>query len=63
MEAADLETTDYQDYLRNMYLEFPVVNIHGSLDCNGTWYTWEEAESLEAVRDYETVQYNLLFDK
>ena len=63
MEAADLETTDYQDFLRNMYLEFPVVNIHGSLDCNGTWYTWEEAESLEAVRDYETVQYNLLFDK
>lgn len=61
MEAAGLPLTDYQSYLKGLYEEYPVVNVNGTMDKEGNWYDWTQAEELEAVKGYSIVQYWQLF--
>ena len=65
METAGLPLTEYQQFLLRLHETVPALNAVGYMDTNGTWQKSREALSAEAqdgLLQYESLQYNLLFD-
>ncbi len=66
MDTANLPMTGYQQFLKGLYEQMPVVNAMGLRDAAGVWYALEDPlpEALSAaVEEYKTLQYNNIFDK
>lgn len=64
LDVAGLETTSYQDYLREMQKEIPVITGHGYMDYTGTYHDFNEENNYsEKIRNYEILQYNNMFDR
>lgn len=61
-EVAGLPLNSYQKYLESLYEKYPVINQFGVKDAEGKWYSWEEAQSFEEVKEYSEVQYKNLFE-
>ena len=65
METAGLPLTEYQQFLLQLHETVPALNSVGYMDTDGTWQKSREALSEEAqdgLLQYESLQYNLLFD-
>lgn len=66
MDTANLPTTGYQNFLRQLGQTVPVVNALGFLGADGVWQEHRTALD-ETARDlllkYEMLQYNQLFDE
>ena len=65
METAGLPLTEYQQFLLRLQETVPALNAVGYMDTDGTWQKSRDALSEEAragLLQYETLQYNLLFD-
>lgn len=64
LDLAGLNTTPYQDYLRNMQKEIPVITGHGYMDKNRIYHDFsEENEYTPFINDYEILEYNNMFGK
>ena len=63
LETAELPLTSYQNYLVNLYEQWPVISSYGVMDASGTWYSWKEIESDDKIAEYEKVQYYNFFRK
>lgn len=62
LDIAGLDTTPYQDYLRNMQKEIPVITGHGYMDKNNVYHDFsEENEYTPLIQDYEILEYNNMF--
>ena len=62
LDVAGLKTTPYQDYLKNMKKEIPVLTGHGYMDKTGVYHEFtEENEYTPLISDYEILQYNNMF--
>ena len=62
LDVAGLETTPYQNFLKNMKQEIPVITGHGYMDKTGTYHDFTEAnEYTSLISDYEILQYNNMF--
>ena len=62
LDLAGLKTTPYQDYLRNMQQEIPVITGHGYMDKTGTYHNFtEENEYTTLINDYAILEYNNMF--
>ena len=63
MDTAQLKTTPYMEFLRNVQEELPVITGNGYIDNNGNYYTlYSENEYSKILKDYEIIQYNNIFD-
>lgn len=62
MEIAGIELTEYNKFLNNLYLEYPVINANGVIDKEGNYLTLDEAETSEQIKLYKELQYYNLFD-
>jgi phosphoglycerol transferase MdoB-like AlkP superfamily enzyme len=58
LDAAGLESSDFIEYLRGLYGEYPVISAQGCYDAEGNYVPTGEAE----LDDYQILQYNYLFD-
>lgn len=68
LELAGLEMTPYNRFLLQMSEVLPVIHPIGCYDSEGTYYSWQEAESAlcpyqEYVKDYEQLVYNHSMDR
>ena len=62
LEIAGVPLNPYQKYQKELYMEFPVISPVGVMDVLGKWYTWEEIDKLDRIKEYEKVQYYDLFE-
>lgn len=62
LDVAGLETTPYQNYLRNMKKEIPVITGHGYMDNTKTYHEFtEKNEYTPLINDYHILEYNNMF--
>ena len=67
-EVAGLPQTGYQQYLKDLWQELPIVNTVGYVDGEGNWVHTSDAENLSptaqtTLDEYKRVLYNNIFDK
>ena len=67
-EVAGLPQTGYQQYLKDLWQELPIVNTVGYVDGEGNWVHTSDEENLSptaqtALDEYKRVLYNNIFDK
>ena len=67
-EVAGLPQTGYQQYLKALWQELPIVNTVGYADSQGNWVHTSAEEDLSptaqsALSEYKRVLYNNIFDK
>ena len=65
METAGLPMTGYQQFLLGLHKTVPALNAVGYMDTDGTWQKRRDVLSEETqagLLQYESLQYNLLFD-
>ncbi len=67
-EVAGLPQTGYQQYLKDLCQELPIINTVGYVDNQGNWvHTSQEkqlpASAQDALDQYKRVLYNNIFDK
>lgn len=64
LDVAGLDTTPYQNYLRNMSQEIPVITGHGYMDKTNTYHDFKEQNSYTSwIKNYEILQYNNMFGR
>lgn len=62
LDVAGLDTTPYQDYLRNMKEEIPVITGHGYMDKTNIYHDFTENNTYTPwIRNYEILEYNNMF--
>lgn len=65
LDQTGVEQTKYQQFLKGLHEEYPVLSLAGVETADGTWTTTEELEEQEntTLDLYEQLQYNYLFGK
>lgn len=64
LDVAGLKTTPYQNFLRDLQKDIPVITGHGYMDKTGVYHNLdEENEYSTEIRNYEILQYNNMFDR
>lgn len=64
LDIIGLKTTPYQDFLRNMQTQIPVLTGHGYMDSTGEYHNFdEENEYTSLIKDYKILQYNNIFGR
>lgn len=66
LERANLETTDYQIFLDEMYQAAPVVHILGYYNSDGVWESWtnwKDKKEYPILHQFDMLQYNNIFGK
>ncbi len=65
LDQTGVEQTKYQQFLKELHQEYPVLSLAGVKTADGTWTTTEELEEQEntTLDLYEQLQYNDLFGK
>ena len=62
LDVAGLNTTPYQNYLRNMEKEIPVITGHGYMDKTNTYHNFKEQTPYTSWIDtYKILEYNNMF--
>ena len=62
LDVAGLDTTPYQDYLKDMRQEIPVITGHGYMDKAGTYHDFKEKnEYTTLINNYHILEYNNMF--
>ncbi len=62
-EQAGLELTAYEEFLLDLYEEYPAMNAFGYYDSDGNWHERETAEEGTLLWQYCCMVYNNIFDK
>ena len=64
LDAAGLKPSNFNRYLLDLYKKLPAISAAGSYDSAGTLHEKRERNNKYAqlMKEYETVQYNYLFD-
>ncbi len=63
LKIAGAELTDYNKYLLELYKTVPVIDTVGYIDNDGKCYSYSDTtEYTSAIKQYEYVQYNNVFD-
>ena len=63
LDNAELKTTSYIEFIRNIQEELPVITGNGYIDNEGNYYTYDvESKYSELLHKYQLVQYNNVFD-
>lgn len=64
LDAAGLKSSNFNRYLLDLYKKLPAISAAGSYDSAGTLHEKRERNNKYAqlMKEYETVQYNYLFD-
>lgn len=63
LDIAELKTTTYMNYLRNMQKEIPVITGHGYMTKDGLYHNFSEnSEVKKWIDDYKSLQFNNMFD-
>lgn len=63
LDTANLKTTPYMEFLRDIQEKVPVITGNGYIDSNGIYYTYElETDYSEILNKYQLIQYNNIFD-
>lgn len=63
LDTANLKTTPYMNFLRDMQSEIPVITGNGYIDSKNNNYTFnDETKYLDIIKKYELMQYNNVFD-
>lgn len=67
LKSADLELSEYQEYLWQIHEELPIITANFYIDTQGQIYSHDEEEPVaryeELLTDYSSLQYNHLFDE
>lgn len=65
LDQTGVEQTKYQQFLKELHQEYPVLSLAGVKTADGTWTTTEELEGQgnTTLDLYEQLQYNDLFGK
>jgi len=64
LDIAGLDSTPYQDFLRKMQEEIPVITGHGYMDKTGTYHNLDEENDYSSIiKDYQILQYNNMFGR
>lgn len=64
LDIANLKTNSYQDFLRSMQKDIPVITGHGYMDNSGNYHNFDEVnEYSQEIKDYKILQYNNMFDR
>ncbi len=64
LDTANLQTTPYIEFLRNIRSKLPVITGNGYIDNDGNYYTFDsENEYSQLLHDYQIIQYNNVFDR
>ena len=61
-ESAGIPLTQYQQFLKELYKEYPVINLYG-YNSKGKNYTWSNDEKIEIFDKYQNLVYANMFDK
>lgn len=62
LETAGLPLPPYNQYLKQVYAQYPVINALGVIDSQGNYYQRGEEPDDELLHGYEMLQYNSVFD-
>lgn len=62
LEVANLPLPQYNKFLKNEYIEMPVINANGYIDKQGNYYTLEKVKNNNLINNYKILQYNNMFD-
>ena len=63
LDTANLNTTAYMEFLREIQKQLPVITGNGYIDNSGTYYSFEDINDYSNILNkYEAVQYNNVFD-
>lgn len=64
LEKAGLEMPEFNQFLSQLYKQVPAVNLNGYQTPDGIDHSFEEETDVtELLREYQTIQYNLMFGK
>jgi len=60
LSTANLPLTTYQQYLYNLYQDYPVITLYGCYDSDGNYY-----DSIYDIDSelYQSLQYNNVIDR
>ena len=62
MHAANLEKTPYQQFLYELWQEYPVISLYGCYDAEGNFYESVDDIDDELIDEYYCFEYNNVFD-
>jgi phosphoglycerol transferase MdoB-like AlkP superfamily enzyme len=62
LDVANLPSTGYNKFLGSAYKEMPVININGSINAQGYYYSFDKSDNKDLINDYKILQYNNMFD-
>lgn len=63
LKAANIDLEGYWSLLNDVYEEYPVLSIPGTIDAEGNYYTTEDVKEEEMIRLQRSIQYYRLFQK
>ena len=63
LDTANLNTTPYMDFLRNIQNDIPVITGNGYIDSNDIHYSFDNNNKYsDLLYEYQLIQYNNVFD-
>lgn len=63
LRQAGLPLSSYRSYLETLQQEYPVISARQILDAEGKVIRQEEKEALDMLRQYQQIQYYMMFDR
>ena len=63
LRQAGLPLSPYRSYLEALQLEYPVISARQILDNAGNTVGQDEKEELDKLREYQQIQYYMMFDR
>ena len=64
LEKAGIEQPAYYEFLRDLFVEIPVINSVGYIDKEGNHYANDNSNTWpQELNEYALLQYSLLFDR
>ncbi len=62
LQVANIQLPKYNQFLKTLYLKYPVISAIGVIDSQGNQTTLDSLKEDEMINLYERLQYNNLFD-
>lgn len=61
-KVAGMELSPFQNYLLDLYEQYPVINAIGAIDRDDNYYTSEELADRDGIQEYFNIIYNQIID-
>lgn len=61
-KSAGLKLTPYQNYLLKLYEKYPVITGVGAIDSDNNYYTADQMNEIDDIKEYYNVIYNQIID-